>query len=63
MRKVFLLLFIIALSSCSKTDCNEEMAKLGKLRMQGWQNCNGSQACIAKIESDYTKRVNELDCD
>jgi len=63
MRKVLLLLFIVVLSSCSKTDCNEEMAKLEKLRAQGWQNCNGSKVCIDKIESDYNKQVSELDCD
>lgn len=63
MRKIFLLICVVVLSSCSKTDCNEEMKNLEKLRSQGWQHCNGSQACIAKIESDYSKKVNELDCD
>ncbi|WP_433834646.1 hypothetical protein [Flavobacterium anhuiense] len=62
MKKLLLLLCIIVLSSCSKTDCNEEMSKLEKLRSQGWQNCNGSKACIDKIESDYKRQVDKLDC-
>ncbi len=63
MKKIILLMTILILSSCSKTDCNEEMARLEKLRSEGWQNCNGSKACIDKIESDYQKKVNDLDCD
>lgn len=63
MKKIILLLTMMILSSCSKIDCNEEMAKLEKLRVQGWQNCNGSKACIDKMESDYNKSVSELDCD
>lgn len=63
MRKILLLLLIVVLCSCSKSDCNEEMKKLEESRSQGWKNCNGSQACIAKIESDYNKKVNELNCD
>jgi len=63
MKKLLLLLSIVILYSCSKNDCNEERTKLEKLRSQGWQNCNGSKACIDKIESDYSKQVAKLDCD
>lgn len=62
MQKILLGCLILFISSCSKTDCNEEMLKLEKLRIQGWQNCNGSKSCNDKIESDFNKRVKELNC-
>tara|TARA_R110002124_G_scaffold200960_2_gene367527 strand:- start:1048 stop:1239 length:192 start_codon:yes stop_codon:yes gene_type:complete len=63
MKKALFVLVILLITSCSKTNCNEEMAKLQTLRSQGWQNCNGAKACTEKIEADYSKRVNELDCE
>ncbi|RVT78546.1 hypothetical protein EOD40_04745 [Flavobacterium sufflavum] len=63
MRKILLLFFALIVLSCSKTNCDEEMARLEELRTQGWHNCNGSKACWDKINSDYNKKVNELDCD
>ncbi len=44
----------LLLTGCtSEQDCDEELEKLEVLRSNGWNNCNGSSACVAKIESDY----------
>lgn len=62
MKKITLLIFLFFIS-CSQQNCDEEMTKLLELRTKGWQNCNGSAACIKKIESDYQARVDKLNCD
>ena len=62
MKKITLLTFLFFVS-CSQKNCDEEMTKLLELRTKGWQNCNGSAACIKKIESDYQAHVDKLNCD
>lgn len=63
MKKILFTISTLFLISCSNENCSEEMVKLQNQRSQGWQNCNGSKACIEKIESDYNKAVDKLNCD
>lgn len=63
MKKLLLLLSMIAilLSSCTNESyCEEELAKLEEIRTKGWTNCNGGKSCVAKIESDYQRRKQEI---
>lgn len=61
MRKIILLLLLLSFSiSCSKDDCDAQRTELENLRSQGWTNCNGSSACIKKIEEDYQKRLTTI---
>lgn len=60
--KSIVLLASVFFISCSNENCEEEMFKLLELRTKGWQNCNGSAACIEKIESDYQVGIDKLNC-
>jgi hypothetical protein len=66
MKTTILLLATILFSSCSLDDknCYSELQELETLREKGWTNCNGSNACVLKIESDYQRKRNEIlkDC-
>jgi hypothetical protein len=60
--KKLLLLLVICFVSCSedKPNCDSQLQQLETLRSQGWINCNGSAACVQKIESDYQKKKSEV---
>lgn len=62
MKKLLLLLVLLCVGCTAENDsnCDEELQKLEKLRSQGWTNCNGGPACVAKIESDYQNRKKEI---
>lgn len=62
MKKLLLLpMFAMLLSSCTNDSyCDEELAKLEVLRSKGWTNCNGGKACVAKIESYYQMKRQEI---
>lgn len=62
MKKILLIpmIAVLLLSCTNDSYCDEELAKVEELRAKGWTNCNGGKACIAKIESDYQRKKQEI---
>lgn len=62
--KKLLLLSIIALSSCSKEDINENACQeLREQYSQNLQYVGSSSAALANINAEYKKRKKQLGCD
>ena len=51
---------VLLLSCTNDSYCEEELAKVEELRAKGWTNCNGGKACVAKIESYYQMKSQEI---
>ena len=62
MKKILLIpmIAVLLLSCTNDSSCEEELAKVEELRAKGWTNCNGGKACVAKIESAYQMKRQEI---
>ena len=62
MKKILLtpMIAVLLLSCTNDSYCDEELAKVEELRAKGWTNCNGGKACVAKIESAYQIKRQEI---
>lgn len=55
-----LILFALLLFSCSKPDCDEELAKLYEQRNEAFSRCGGSFPCYRKIQEEFDKKEKEI---